>query len=101
MSKGKKKKEIEKAGYETIQFAIKQLLKHRVEGNEFHLTAKTMGYYMKEIPIHSPKNNHLSRLERERYRNQLEKVKKFWDSDEWTVRESSGEEFKLIFERDK
>ncbi len=93
-----KKREIKKTGYETIQYAIKKLLEE-TEGYEFHLTPKTFGYYMKEIPLNTPKNNLLTPLEKKKFKKQLKKVKKFWSGENWKVRESGGKKFKLIFER--
>lgn len=96
-----KKKEIQKAGYETIQYAIKKLLED-VEGYEFHLTPKQFGLYMKEIPLNRPKgkdDSFLSNLEKRKFKRQLRKIKLFWSGDNWKVRESGGKEFKLIFQR--
>lgn len=91
-------KNLSKTGTETIITAIKERCLKDAEGFQYHLTPKTFAKLMKNKDIHDP--NGVSKAEYNVFKRQLVRAYRFWDDEEWNVKESNGGNFKLIFERD-
>lgn len=91
-------REIDRAGYYTIDFAVKRLLDD-CENKQFHLTADNFAKLMMGRDIHDNGDFVLSRIERMRYKNQLKKVIEFFNDENWKCYQSTGRRFKVIFER--
>lgn len=93
---------LDRPGIDSVMFAVKNLLEE-CDGREFHLKAKTFCKIVKGKDVRDTRFE-MSIEEQRRYKRQLARVLKYWDeyemSGDWTVEESNGMEFKLVFRRD-
>ncbi len=94
--------ELTRAGIDPTVRLIENELK-QCEGLQYSLTPENLCKLAKDIPVQSNNGHAMTKLEKLKYKRQLARVYKFWDKakqlDDWTVRESNGKRFKVIFER--